>query len=185
MFATFRQDIARLAEAKNLPPWRATVEGLLFDNGFQAVFLHRIAHGFKRRGWPVLGPLFGRLSIWLTGVEIAPGTEIGPGLTISHGTGIVIGQWARLGTDVTLLHQVTIGAASGRRVRQMPSIGDRVFIGAGAKVIGDITIGDGAFIGVNAVVSRDIPAEHKVIAGGGLTIQPPRAPDDREGASSS
>ncbi len=180
LFPNLRQDTEHLQKRRDIGFFRAAVEGLLFDNGYQAVVLHRIAHWFKRHRWPFFGPLFGRLSLLLTGVEIAPGAHIGPGLTISHGTGLVIGQWAHLGSDVTLLHQVTIGATGGHSITRMPTVGDRVFIGAGAKIIGELTIGDDVLIGVNTVVTRDIPAGSKVMAKGGIHVIPP---EQRKGKS--
>ncbi len=173
LFPNLRHDTELLRQRRGIGLFRAAVEGLLFDNGYQAVVLHRIAHWFKRRRWPFFGPLFGRLNLLLTGVEIAPGAHVGPGLTISHGTGLVIGQWARLGSEVTLLHQVTIGATGGHSIERMPTVGDRVFIGAGAKVIGDLTVGDDVLIGVNAVITRDIPPGCKVLAKGGVHVIPP------------
>ena len=149
-------DTRRLREIKSKPfPWYV-LESLLFENGYQAVVLHRIAHWFKSHSIPVLGPLVARLSLFLTGVEIGPGAEIGPGLLISHGTGLVIGAQA------TLLHQVTIGAPTRAKVLEMPVVGDRVFIGAGAKIIGSVTIGDDVIIGVNAVVTKDVDSGSKV-----------------------
>ena len=163
MLETLKQDARRLkAIKKKRFPWYV-LESLLFENGYQAVVLHRIAHGFKRRGIPVLGPLFARISLWLTGVDIAPGATIGPGLMISHGVGLVIGDRVRIGANALLLHQVTIGAPSIGRLDNMPRIGDDAFIGAGAKVIGDIEIGDRVFIGANAVVTRNIPSHSKVV----------------------
>ena len=161
----FQADLDRLREVR---PDRSTfvllVESLLFNNGFLAVVLYRIAFWFKSRRIPMMGPLFGRLQTLLTGVEIAPATVIGPGLLISHGQGIVIGQCAKLGQRVTLLQQVTLGAPSVGRLDQMPTVGDDVFIGAGARLIGDISIGDGAKIGTNAVVVRDVPVNGRAAA---------------------
>jgi len=154
-------------------PWYV-IESLLFENGYQAVVLHRIAHWFKSRGVPVLGPLFARLNQFLTGVEIGPGAVIGPGLLISHGNGIVIGGYARIGRGAILLHQVTIGSPSPNRVEKMPVIGDNVFIGAGARVIGEIAIGDGVFIGVNAIVTQDIPSGSRVLCTSGIEVIPRR-----------
>ena len=155
-------DTRRLRELKSKPfPWYV-LESLLFDNGYQAVVLHRVAHWFKSHRIPVLGPLVARLSLFLTGVEIGPGAEIGPGLLISHGTGLVIGGYARVGAQATLLHQVTIGAPARAKVLEMPVVGDRVFIGAGAKIIGPVTIGDDVIIGVNAVVTKDVDSGSRV-----------------------
>lgn len=154
----FGADLDRLRE---LRPQRSTVvllvESLLFNNGYLAVVLYRVAHWFKSRRVPMMGPLFGRLQTLLTGVEIAPAATIGPGLMISHGQGIVIGQWSTLGSGVTLMQQVTLGAPSIGRLENMPTVGNDVFIGAGARLIGGITVGDGAKIGTNAVVTEDVP----------------------------
>jgi serine O-acetyltransferase len=173
MFPNLSQDIERLKEIKTKGyPW-FVIESLLFENGFQAVLLHRLAHWFKSRRIPLMGPMLVRLSIWFTGVEIAPGAEIGPGLMISHGQGIVVGQWVRVGSQCLLHHQVTLGAKDRGRIEGMPRLGDGVQIGAGAKVIGDISVGDGAVIGPNAVVNRDVPAGGSALAPF-AEIRPPR-----------
>ena len=174
MFQNLDKDIDRLRETRSRPYPVFLIEALLFDNGFQAVFLYRIAHFFKSRGIPFLGPFFGRLCQFLTGVEIAPGAVIGPGLSISHGHGIVIGQWSRLGAENTLMHQVTLGAPGPGRLEEMPVLGDRVFVGAGAKLIGRIAIGDDVFIGANAVVGQDVPAGSRVLVASELKITPRR-----------
>ena len=182
MFDNLREDTRHLREFKTRPfPWYV-IESLLFENGYQAVVLHRIAHWFKSRGVPVLGPLVARFNQFLTGVEIGPGAVIGPGLLIRHGNGIVIGGYARIGRRAILLHQVTIGSPSPSRIEKMPVIGDDVFIGAGAKVIGEITVGDGVFIGVNAIVSRDIPSNSRVLYKSEIEVSPRRDLAQDEGA---
>lgn len=172
MFENLREDTRRLRAIKSKSFPFYVVESLLFETGYQAVVLHRVAHWFKRHRIPVLGPLVGRLSQFLTGVEIAPAAEIGPGLMISHGQGIVIGQWSRIGARATLMQQVTLGAPGMGRLEEMPTLGDDVFVGAGARLIGGIRIGDRTFIGTNAVVGRDVPDDHRVVAGGGIEIRP-------------
>jgi serine O-acetyltransferase len=152
-------------------PWYV-LESLLFENGYQAVVLHRVASFFKRYRVPVLGPLTARLSLFLTGVDIAPGASIGPGLMIGHGIGLVVGDAVRIGSGALLMHQVTLGASGLTRLAQMPTIGDNVLIGAGAKVIGGVTIGDNVRIGVNAVVTEDVPSDSRVMAGGGVVVRP-------------
>ncbi len=165
MPANLARDAARL-RTDGQPPGVARVLGALcFDNGFQAVVCYRLARWFKVHGVPFFGPFLSRLGLFLTGVEISPAAEIGPGLRISHGTGTVIGGFAKIGADAVILHQVTLGSPSEARVEEMPVLGDGVFLGAGAKLIGAIRIGDGAMIGVNAVVTRDVPAGGKVRAG--------------------
>lgn len=174
MLDNLREDTRRLREIKTKGfPWYV-IESLLFENGYQAVVLHRIAHWFKKRGIPVMGPLVARYNLFLTGVEIAPGAEIGPGLRIAHGVGIVIGGYAKIGRNALILHQVTIGSPSPDRVERMPVIGDNVFIGAGAKVIGPITVGDDVFVGVNAIVAQDIPSGHRVLCTAGIDVRPKR-----------
>ncbi len=173
MFDHLRQDARRMRILKSKPfPWYV-LESLLFDNGFQAVVLHRIAHGFKRRGIPVLGPLVARVNLFLTGVDIAPGAVIGPGLLISHGVGLVIGGHARIGADAILLHGVTIGSPSRAKVERMPTVGDRAFIGAGASLIGGITLGDDVRVGIGALVTQDVPDGSKVFSTAEIRIDPP------------
>lgn len=171
MLDNLREDTRRLREIKTKPfPWYV-IESLLFETGYQAVVLHRMAHWFKSRGIPVLGPLVARFNQFLTGVDIGPGAEIGPGLRIAHGTGIVIGGYAKIGRNALLLHQVTIGAPSPERVAKMPVIGDNVFLGAGAKVIGGIRVGNDVFIGVNAIVAQNIPDNSRVLCASGIEIR--------------
>ncbi len=132
MLDTVRRDLARLAEIKGRRPGRALAEGLLFENGFQAVVLHRVAHALRRRGIPFFGPFFARLGLLLTGVDISPAAVIGPGLYVSHGVGLVIGGGVVIGERAFLLGGVNLGAPSQARLDEMPTLGDDVFVGAGA-----------------------------------------------------
>ena len=171
MLDNLRADTRRLLVIKSKPfPWYV-VESLLFETGYQAVVLHRVAHWFKRHGVPVLGPAVARLNQFLTGVDIGPAATIGPGLLIVHGQGIVVGGHARIGRNATLLQQVTIGSPSPDHRERMPVIGDDVFLGAGAKLIGAITVGDGSLVGVNAVVTQDVPPGSRVVVRGGLEVR--------------
>ncbi|HEV8241260.1 MAG TPA: serine O-acetyltransferase [Thermoanaerobaculia bacterium] len=182
MLDNLRADTRRLLVIKSKPfPWYV-LESLLFETGYQAVVLHRIAHWFKRHGVPVLGPAVARFNQFLTGVDIGPAAAIGPGLLIVHGQGIVVGGHARIGSNATLLQQVTIGSPSPDHRERMPVIGDDVFLGAGAKLIGAITVGDGSLIGVNAVVTQDVPAGSRVIVRGGLEVSPRREAAGAEGS---
>lgn len=172
MFDNLRRDTRRLREIKRKPfPWYA-LESLLFENGYQAVLCYRLARWFRVRNVPFFGPLFARLGLFWTGADISPLAEIGPGLRIAHGQGLVIGGYARLGADALLLHEVTIGSPHPGRVEEMPILGDRVFVGAGAKVLGKVMIGDDVFIGVNAIVAQDVPAGSRVVAAAGLVVSP-------------
>ncbi|MEO8275453.1 MAG: serine O-acetyltransferase [Thermoanaerobaculia bacterium] len=157
-------DTRRLREIKNKSaPWYV-LESLLFENGYQAVVLHRLAHWFKAHGVPVLGPAIARYSHFLTGVDIAPAARIGPGLRIAHGTGIVVGNAVEIGADCLLMQGATLGAPTQARIGEMPKLGDRVTLGAHASVIGPVTLGDDIFIGAHALVMQDIASGSKVLA---------------------
>jgi serine O-acetyltransferase len=172
MLENLAADTRRLKEIKTKPfPWYV-IESLLFENGYQAVVLHRLAHWLKKHKIPVLGPAIARCNQFVTGVEIGPGAEIGPGLRIAHGNGIVIGGYARIGKGALILHQVTVGSAHPTRVEKMPVIGDNVFLGAGAKVIGEITVGDDVFVGALALVTQDVPSGSRVVAKAGIEVEP-------------
>ena len=153
-----RADYRRLAAYREKDSLKFLLETMLFDNGFQAVWLYRLAHALKNASVPILPPLLARLNIFLTGVDIAPRATIGPGLVISHGVGLVIGGYAVLGERVLLHHQVTIGAATVGRIQSMPRIGSDVVIGAGAKIIGGSRpSANHCFIGANMLVTEDVP----------------------------
>lgn len=134
--------------------------------GVHAVWCHRLAH----RMWtasPALRPaarLLSQLSRHFTGIEIHPGARIGRRFFIDHGMGVVIGETAVVGDDVLMYHQVTLGGRARGHFKRHPTIGDHVLLGAGAKIIGDITVGDGAKIGANALVVKDV-APGAVIVG--------------------
>lgn len=172
MFDNLREDTRRLREVKTKRfPWYV-LESLLFETGYQAVVMHRLAHWFKRHHIPFFGPLVARWNQFTTGVDIAPAAKIGPGLRISHGTGIVIGNGVEIGRDCLLMQSVTLGAPTLARLADMPKLGDRVTVGAGASVIGPVAIGDDVFVGAHALVTEDVPAGHKVIAKVALEIRP-------------
>lgn len=170
MLANLRADARRLAEKGPRPLWFYVLEAALFDSGFQAVMLHRLAACLKRWRVPILPPLIARISISSTGVDISPSAEIGPGLRISHGVGIVIGGYAKLGGGALVLHQVTLGSPSQGRVTEMPVVGERAFLGAGCKLVGAIRIGDDVTIGPNAVVTQDVPSGSRVRAAAGIEV---------------
>jgi serine O-acetyltransferase len=172
VLAELRRDAARLRLSYPGSTARAVVEALLFNNGFQAVVLHRIAHGFRSRRIPVLGPLVARLNLFLTGVDVNPTARIAGGLLIAHGHGLVIGGGATIGADALILHGVTVGSPSPGRVGEMPVIGDRVFLGAGSKVVGAVTIGDDVVVGPNTVILEDVPAGSRVMSAAGVSVTP-------------
>ena len=122
-----------------------------------ALFWHFFAHRLYKHGYKLLARRVALHSRNATGIEIHPGAQIGKGLFIDHGMGVVIGETAIVGDNVTLFHGVTLGGMSSRRVKRHPTVGDDVLIGAGTKVLGDIMVGSGSRIGCNLVIKRDVP----------------------------
>ena len=172
MLDNLRADAARLRAGRGRLYW---LEALLLDNGFQAVVCYRLARWFKARRIPFFGPAIARFGLFLTGADLSPGAEIGPGLRISHGVGLVVGGCVKIGAGALLLHGVTLGAPSEERWREMPTLGDRVFVGAGAAVLGAVTVGAGAVIAAGAVVTRDVPAGATVVSTARAEILPSAA----------
>lgn len=136
--------------------------GLLYP-GPKAIALHRVAHHFYVLKLYFLARLVAEISRWLTGIEIHPGATLGKRLVIDHGFGVVIGETAVIGDDCIIFHGVTLGGLKFDPVKRHPTVGNKVLIGTGAKILGPIHIGDGAMIGANAVVIRDVPAGATVV----------------------
>lgn len=155
MFSTLRADIRAIFERD--PAAVNIIEVLLAYPGLHAILFHRVAHWLHRHGVPVIPRLISHLSRFLTGIEIHPGARIGKGFFIDHGMGVVIGETAEIGDNVTLYQGVTLGGTGKERGKRHPTIGNDVVISAGAKILGAITIGDGSKIGAGAVVLRDVP----------------------------
>jgi len=156
--AVLREDL-RNARAHD-PAARGDLENALVYSGLHAIWAHRVAHRMWAR--PALrGPARVLMQIVraVTGIEIHPGATIGRRFFIDHGMGVVIGETAEIGDDVMIYHGVTLGGRTLKKVKRHPTIGNRVTIGAGAKVLGPITVGDDSAIGANAVVTRDVPPE--------------------------
>jgi serine O-acetyltransferase len=139
--------------------------------GLWAVWSHRIAHAFWRRGLKFPARLISQITRVLTGVEIHPGARIGRRLFIDHGMGVVIGETAQIGDDVLMYHQVTLGGTSLEKVKRHPTIGNNVLLGMGAKLVGAITVGDNAKIGANAVVTKDVPPNSTVVGIPGKVVK--------------
>jgi serine O-acetyltransferase len=147
------------------PAARSRLEVALTYPGFHAVLAHRLAHALWRRGWRILGRVVSQAARWFTGIEIHPGATIGRRLFIDHGMGVVVGETAEIGDDVTMYQDITLGgispsvnSAAQVNMKRHPTLRDRVIIGAGAQVLGGITVGEGAKVGANAVVVTDVPA---------------------------
>ncbi|HSM52207.1 MAG TPA: DapH/DapD/GlmU-related protein [Thermoanaerobaculia bacterium] len=176
MSRNLREDTRRLREthARGFP-WYV-LESLLFDNGYQAVLLHRLAHWFRRRRIPIAGPALARLNLFLTGVDIAPAAEFGPGLRISHGVGVVVGNAVRVGRRALIMQGVTLGAPTVARIGEMPRIGDDVVLGAYAAVIGGVTIGDRVLVAAHVLVTESVPDDTKVLPRAGVEMRPRQRP---------
>lgn len=140
------------------PAARSNLEILLCYPGLHALFFHRLAHWLWGRGQHLLARLLSHFGKLLSGIEIHPGAQIGERLFIDHGTGVVIGETAVIGNDVTLYQGVTLGGTSLHKGKRHPTLGDGVIVGSGAQVLGPVTVGDGARVGANAVVLTDVPA---------------------------
>ena len=145
------------------PAARNALEVILCYPGLWALWGHRIANRLWHLRLRLLARVVAQWARLLTGIDIHPAATIGPRLFIDHGTGVVIGETAEVGADVTLYHGVTLGGSSLERGKRHPTLGDRVVVGAGAKVLGAITIGEGSRIGANAVVVRDVPPDVVVV----------------------
>jgi serine O-acetyltransferase len=155
MFAQLREDIRSVFDRD--PAARSVWEVVTCYPGFHALVLHRVAHWFWGRGFKWLGRFTSHLARWLTGIEIHPGATIGRRFFIDHGMGVVIGETAEIGDDVTLYHGVTLGGTSWNKGKRHPTLRNGVVVGAGAKVLGPITMHEGAKVGSNAVVVKDVP----------------------------
>lgn len=130
---------------------------LLTYPGIHAVFFHRISHFLFRHHFKFLARVFSQISRFLTGIEIHPGATIGKRLFIDHGMGIVIGETAEIGDDVTLFHQVTLGGTGKSVGKRHPTIENNVMISTGAKILGAVVVGENTKIGANAIILGDIP----------------------------
>ncbi len=139
------------------PAAHSRIEIILCYPGFHAVILHRLAHWLWQREWRLLARFISQVSRFFTGIEIHPGAKVGERFFIDHGMGVVIGETAVIGNDVTLYHGVTLGGVSFSPGIRHPQIGNNVVIGSGAQLLGPIKISDNARIGSNAVVVRDVP----------------------------
>lgn len=155
------RDFRRLRDIKGWGTLRTLADVLLFDAGFQALFLYRCGHALRRAGVPVLPALLRRWGVAACGADLLPGADLGGGCVVAHGVGLVVGGESVTGEDCTLLHGVTLGEARFDETA-CPRLGDRVTVGAGASVLGGITVGDGAMIGAGAVVLDDVPAGARV-----------------------
>lgn len=178
MFDRLRKDIQSVFERD--PAARSTLEVLLCYPGLHAVWGHRLSHWLWTHNFKLLGRWVSQTVRGFTGIEIHPGATIGPRFFIDHGMGVVIGETAEVGEDVTLYHGVTLGGTSLNKGKRHPTLEDGVVVGAGAKVLGAITIGANSRIGANAVVVKPVPPNSVVVGvpGQPVTRSKPHMPGD-------
>ncbi|MEW6727565.1 serine O-acetyltransferase [Desulforudis sp. 1088] len=169
MFRRIRRDIQAVFErdpaAKNL------LEVLLCYPGLHAVILHRFAHFFYRMRLYTLARLISHFSRFVTGIEIHPGAKIGEGFFIDHGLGVVIGETAEIGNNVTIYQGVTLGGTGKEKGKRHPTIGDNVVISAGAKILGSFEVGENSKIGAGSVVLKPVPPNCTVVGVPGRIVK--------------
>ena len=146
------------------PSAKSYLEIILCFPGVHALFLHRIAHFLYKINLPLIPRLISCISRFFTGIEIHPGAKIGKNFFIDHGTGVVIGETTIIGNNVMLYHGVTLGGRTSNALKRHPTIGNNVYIGAGAKILGNIKIGNNVKIGAGAIVINDLEEEKTVVA---------------------
>ena len=173
MFKQLREDIESVFDRD--PAARSGLEVLTCYPGLHAIYIHKLAHWFWSNRLHWLGRLASHLGRFLTGIEIHPGATLGKRLFIDHGMGVVIGETAEIGDDVTLYHGVTLGGTSWDKGKRHPTLGAGVVVGAGAKILGPIVVGDGAKVGSNAVVVKNVPPGATVVGIPGRLVEEPAA----------
>ncbi|HUQ25899.1 MAG TPA: serine O-acetyltransferase [Burkholderiales bacterium] len=169
MFKGLREDIDSVFARD--PAARTTWEVLTCYPGLHAIYIHKLAHWYWTHGLRWFGRLTSHFGRMLTGIEIHPGATIGRRFFIDHGMGVVIGETAEIGDDVTLYHGVTLGGTSWNKGKRHPTLGDGVVVGAGAKILGPIAIGNGAKVGSNAVVVKNVPPGATVVGIPGRVVE--------------
>ncbi|MBZ2189494.1 serine O-acetyltransferase [Alcanivorax sp. JB21] len=178
MFNGIREDIRSVFDRD--PAARNSLEVLLTYPGLHALLFHRLAHWCWQHGMKLLARLISTFSRWATGIEIHPGARIGRRFFIDHGMGVVIGETAEVGDDVTLYHSVTLGGTSWNKGKRHPTLEDGVVVGAGAKVLGPILVGKGARIGSNSVVTKEVPAGATVVGIPGRIVAKATSPAEKQ-----
>lgn len=161
MFAQMKKDIDSIMLRD--PAAKTRLEAALCYPGLHAIWLHRIAHHFYLKKWVLLPRLLNTFSRFLTGIDIHPGAKLGPGLFIDHGMGLVIGETAEIGSNVTLYQGVTLGGTGKEKGKRHPTIGDNVVVSSGAKVLGSFKVGDNSKIGSGSVVLKEVPPNSVVV----------------------
>ncbi len=161
MFSQINADLNAVIQRD--PAVRTKLEAALCYPGLHAIWLHRLAHYFYKKGWILFPRLLNTFSRFLTGIDIHPGAKLGPGLFIDHGMGVVIGETTEIGSNVTLYQGVTLGGTGKEKGKRHPTIGNNVVISSGAKVLGSFKVGDNSKIGSGSVVLQEVPPNSVVV----------------------
>lgn len=161
MFRQMKADIKAVLERD--PAAKGILEIIICYPGVHALFFHRIAHKLYKTKFVVLARLISQFSRWITGIEIHPGAKLGKGVFIDHGTGVVIGETAEVGENVTIYQGVTLGGTGKDKGKRHPTILENCIIGAGAKVLGPFTVGANSKIGAGSVVLSEVPPNSTVV----------------------
>ncbi len=169
MLRTIREQIDTIFRED--PAAKSVLEIVLCYPGFHAILLHRLAHGVFRAGFRVLARFISQISRSLTGIEIHPGATIGRRFFIDHGMGVVIGETTEIGDDVLIYQGVTLGGTGKESGKRHPTLGNKVIVGTGAKVLGNIRIGDNARIGAGSVVVHSVPDDSTVVGIPGKVVR--------------
>jgi len=169
MLNRIRKDIKAIKERD--PAARSVFEIFICYPGLHAVLMHRLAHWFYMRRFKLFGRMLSQLSRFFTGIEIHPGAKIGEGLFIDHGMGVVIGETAEIGNNVTIYQGATLGGTGKDTGKRHPTIGDNVVISAGAKILGPFSIGDCSKVGANAVVLKEVLPDCTVVGVPGRVVK--------------
>ena len=168
LIASVKRDIRAVLERD--PAATGTLEVLIAYPGFQARQHHRVAHRLYRSHFRLLARMVSHASRFFTGIEIHPGATIGEGLFIDHGMGVVIGETAEIGDNVTLHQGVTLGGTSTQKVKRHPTLKDNVMVGVGAQIIGNIVIGENSKVGAGSVVLESVPPNATVVGVPGRVV---------------
>jgi serine O-acetyltransferase len=166
-----REDLTAAQERDPAARTVGRVEMLLTYGGVQALLSHRITHALHEAGVPLAPRFMANVTRVMTGIEVHPAAKIGRGLFIDHGAGVVIGETAEVGDDVTMYQGVTLGGTGFARGKRHPTVGDQVMIGAGAKLLGPIEIGERSKVGANSVVIHDVPPNSTVVGNPGHPVR--------------
>jgi serine O-acetyltransferase len=169
MFRAIREQIDTIFRED--PAAKSVLEVVLCYPGLHAILLHRLAHHLFRLHVPLIPRLVSQFSRFLTGIEIHPGAQIGRRFFIDHGSGVVIGETSEIGDDVLLYQGVTLGGTGAEKGKRHPTVGNRVVMGTGAKVLGNIRIGDNVKIGAGSVVVHSVPDNSTVVGIPGRVVR--------------